>query len=225
MIIREFIYGGKTMDKINKKIMIAWAVILIFVILGVTYIIVHLSKDVLITTLNYKSDLNGYVIKNREQLESIQASYDDELEKIQKETGITENLDAIYLTNYISNYQLERTLELEAKYLFMVAIIAIILLVEVIIETLLEKSRSMLLKMIIIFLVLLVTFFLIINIPTYLFYNISLLDIIGPYASMYVVFMITIIVIITVAAVISNRKYAANALNKVLQNSNKNDRF
>ena len=59
------------MDKINKKIMIAWAVILIFVILGVTYIIVHLSKDVLITTLNYKSDLNGYVIKNREQLESI----------------------------------------------------------------------------------------------------------------------------------------------------------
>lgn len=213
------------MDKINKKIMIAWAVILIFVILGVTYIIVHLSKDVLITTLNYKSDLNGYVIKNREQLESIQASYDEELEKIQKETGITENLDAIYLTNYISNYQLERTLELEAKYLFMVAIIAIILLVEVIIETLLEKSRSMILKMIIIFLVLLVTFFLIINIPTYLFYNISLLDIIGPYASMYVVFMITIIAIITVAAVISNRKYAANALNKVLQNSNKNDRI
>ena len=213
------------MDKINKKIMIAWAAILIFVILGVTYIIIHLSKDVLITTLNYKSDLNGYVIKNREQLESIQASYDEELEKIQKETGITENLDAIYLTNYISNYQLERTLELEAKYLFMVAIIAIILLVEVIIETLLEKSRSMLLKMIIIFLVLLVTFFLIINIPTYLFYNISLLDIIGPYASMYVVFMITIIAIITVAAVISNRKYAANALNKVLQNSNKNDRM
>ena len=107
----------------------------------------------------------------------------------------------------------------------MVAIIAIILLVEVIIETLLEKSRSMLLKMIIIFLVLLVTFFLIINIPTYLFYNISLLDIIGPYASMYVAFMITIIAIITVAAVISNRKYAANALNKVLQNSNKNDRM
>ena len=213
------------MDKINKKIMIAWAVILIFVILGVTYIIVHLSKDVLITTLNYKSDLNGYIIKNREQLESIQASYDDELEKIQKETGITENLDAIYLTNYISNYQLERTLELEAKYLFMVAIIAIILLVEVIIETLLEKSRSMLLKMIIIFLVLLVTFFLIINIPTYLFYNISLLDIIGPYASMYVAFMITIIAIITVVAVISNRKYAVNALNKVLQNSNKDDRF
>lgn len=213
------------MDKINKKIMIAWAVILIFVILGVTYIIVHLSKDVLITTLNYKSDLNGYVIKNREQLESIQASYDDELEKIQKETGITENLDAIYLTNYISNYQLERTLELEAKYLFMVAIIAIILLVEVIIETLLEKSRSMLLKMIIIFLVLLVTFFLIINIPTYLFYNISLLDIIGPYASMYVAFMITIIAIITVVAVISNKKYATNALNKVLQNSNKDDRF
>ena len=213
------------MDKINKKIMIAWAVILIFVILGVTYIIVHLSKDVLITTLNYKSDLNGYVIKNREQLESIQASYDDELEKIQKETGITENLDAIYLTNYISNYQLERTLELEAKYLFMVAIIAIILLVEVIIETLLEKSRSMLLKMIIIFLVLLVTFFLIINIPTYLFYNISLLDIIGPYASMYVAFMITIIAIITVVAVISNKNYATNALNKVLQNSNKDDRF
>ena len=213
------------MDKINKKIMIAWAAILIFVILGVTYIIVHLSKDVLITTLNYKSDLNGYVIKNREQLESIQASYDEELEKIQKETGITENLDAIYLTNYISNYQLERTLELEAKYLFMVAFIAIILLVEVIIETLLEKSRSLLLKMLIIFLVLLVTFFLIINIPTYLFYNISLLDIIGPYASMYVVFMITIIAIITVAAVISNRKYAANALNKVLQNSNKNDRI
>ena len=213
------------MDKVNKKIMIAWAVILIFVILGVTYIIVHLSKDVLITTLNYKSDLNGYVIKNREQLESIQASYDDELEKIQKETGITENLDAIYLTNYISNYQLERTLELEAKYLFMVAIIAIILLVEVIIETLLEKSRSMLLKMIIIFLVLLVTFFLIINIPTYLFYNISLLDIIGPYASMYVAFMITIIAIITVVAVISNKKYATNALNKVLQNSNKNDRM
>ena len=29
------------MDKINKKIMIAWAAILIFVILGVTYIIVH----------------------------------------------------------------------------------------------------------------------------------------------------------------------------------------
>ena len=213
------------MDKINKNIMIAWAAILIFVILGVTYIIVHLSKDVLITTLNYKSDLNGYVIKNREQLESIQASYDEELEKIQKETGITENLDAIYLTNYISNYQLERTLELEAKYLFMVAFIAIILLVEVIIETLLEKSRSLLLKMLIIFLVLLVTFFLIINIPTYLFYNISLLDIIGPYVSMYVVFMITIIAIITVAAVISNRKYAANALNKVLQNSNKNDRI
>lgn len=213
------------MDKINKKIIIAWSVILIFVILAVTYIIIHLSKDVLVTTLNYNSDLNGYVIKNKEQLETIQASYEEELEKIQKETGISENLDAIYLTNYISNYQLERTLELESKYLLMVAIIAIILLIEVIIEILLEKSRSMLLKMLIIFLALLLTFFLIINIPTYLFYNISLLDIIGPYASIYVIFMISIILIITVTAVISNQKYAANALNKVLQNSNKNDRI
>lgn len=209
------------MDKFNRKIIIAWSVILIFVILGVTYVIVHASKDVLASALNYNSDLNGYVIKNKEQLETIQASYDEQLRKIQTETGITENLDAIYLTNYISNYQLERTLELESKYLLMVAIIAIILLVEVIIEALLEKSRSMLLKMLIVFLALLMTFFLIINIPTYLFYNISLLDIIGPYAGIYVIFMVTVILIIAVTSVISNQKYAANALNKVLQNSNK----
>lgn len=209
------------MDKFNRKIIIAWSVILIFVILGVTYVIVHASKDVLASALNYNSDLNGYVIKNKEQLETIQASYDEQLRKIQTETGITENLDAIYLTNYISNYQLERTLELESKYLLMVAIIAIILLVEVIIEALLEKSRSMLLKMLIVFLALLMTFFLIINIPTYLFYSISLLDIIGPYAGIYVIFMVTVILIIAVTSVISNQKYAANALNKVLQNSNK----
>ena len=111
------------MDKINIKIIIVWAIILLLTILSVTYIIVHLSKNVMLSTLNYNTSIQDYVENNQAELEKIQAQYDEQLREIEMMVGTSENLDAIYITNYMSNYQLEKTLKLESKYLLMVAII------------------------------------------------------------------------------------------------------
>lgn len=213
------------MDKINIKIIIVWAIILILTILSVTYIIVHLSKNVMLSTLNYNTSIQDYVENNQAELEKIQAQYDEQLREIEMMVGTSENLDAIYITNYMSNYQLEKTLKLESKYLLMVAIIAIILVIEVLVEMLLKKSRSLLLKIFVIYIVMLSAFFVIINIPGYLFYNISLIELIEQDAGMYIIIMALIIFVITTISVIINQKDEAKRLNKALNNVDKSNKI
>lgn len=209
------------MDKINSKKILLGIIIAILIALSITFISVHLLRDVALSTVNYNPDIRKYVSENKDYLEKVQKDYEKQLDELEKEVGTSENLDAIYITNYMAETQMNKVWNFELKYLLFVVLLMLIVTILGFILKLYNKPKHILIKTLLIYVAFVAVIWLTLNLPGYIFYGIGLVNIIGNMDILIVIITSTIIFMTFIFSTIITRRIEAKKLNSVLKNINK----